>query len=881
MAEGSSLDVGSSGTGAPGILLDSRICIIGEKLKDDKDIIKAAESFQVPVVCSPSGKDILADGKDYDNVFVLDEFEGQIYDTLVRSGQRILGSTALIQFAEANEPLPYNTRPLYTTSMRQLILCFTGFRKKEDMCNMATLIHHMGGSIRKDFNTKITHLVANSTAGEKYRYAANLGIPIMREDWIYKTWEKRHEKSCLATDESLMELRLQPFFGCRLTFLGFQEDEKKHMEEITVQNGGQVTEPSESACSHVVVEDMGTSPVVIPDDISPRAHVVKMEWFWASIQMDACADESIYIYKVPIPTTPLKGGVTTLSISCSRGYKRKRHKESVAHQLALEVAQEELDPLVGAPEHKRRSSERASLSVSGSFLDATFSPDFLEGPPDIPSETLIKSPIELKSMTNRQQVCMELLQTETNYVGILSTIVTLFKEPLEQPDQVGGSLLDATETKIIFGNLPPIFEVHKKIREELATLMQNWKEEHSIGNLILQHSSDLMRAYPPFVNFFEKTKEMLLQCDKNKPRFHAFLKRCQSKPECGRQNLVELLIRPVQRLPSVVLLLNDILKHTNKSNPDHEAVDKAIRSLKEVMMHINEDKRKTEGQVAMFDIINDIENCPAHLLSSHRSFVTRADTQELGDSISRRGDTITMFLFTDMLEICKRRSRGVGAGKSPGLTTLSAAGAGFKSQQKCFKHLQLMPLPHIKRVVDIKETDDCKNTFALVVRSNQELKERLYTFILLGEDVDKGHFLRLLCRHMANAVCRADAENFLTSLEPQQLAIETSDISSSTLTRAIKAAYKTREKIGRALSTKRNTPGKRGLTRAVSSIISPLRSRATPTSSLKGLRLASTTNLTELGNSSLATSTASLPVTPMLGKKVKSASLGPATSKYL
>ncbi len=30
----------------------------------------------------------------------------------------------------------------------------------------------------------------------------------------------------------------------------------------------------------------------------------------------------------------------------------------------------------------------------------------------------------------------------------------------------------------------------------------------------------------------------------------------QAKPECGRQTLAELLIRPVQRLPSVALLLN-------------------------------------------------------------------------------------------------------------------------------------------------------------------------------------------------------------------------------------------------------------------------------------------------------------------------------------
>ena len=68
----------------------------------------------------------------------------------------------------------------------------------------------------------------------------------------------------------------------------------------------------------------------------------------------------------------------------------------------------------------------------------------------------------------------------------------------------------------------------------------------------------LMKAYPPFVNFFEQTKETIAQCDKSKPRFHAFLKVCQSKPECGRQTLQELLIRPVQRLPSILLLLKGL-----------------------------------------------------------------------------------------------------------------------------------------------------------------------------------------------------------------------------------------------------------------------------------------------------------------------------------
>ena len=38
--------------------------------------------------------------------------------------------------------------------------------------------------------------------------------------------------------------------------------------------------------------------------------------------------------------------------------------------------------------------------------------------------------------------------------------------------------------------------------------------------------------------------------------FTRFLKIGQGKPECGRQSLEELMIRPIQRLPSITLLLN-------------------------------------------------------------------------------------------------------------------------------------------------------------------------------------------------------------------------------------------------------------------------------------------------------------------------------------
>lgn len=60
--------------------------------------------------------------------------------------------------------------------------------------------------------------------------------------------------------------------------------------------------------------------------------------------------------------------------------------------------------------------------------------------------------------------------------------------------------------------------------------------------------------------------------------------------------------------------ISDILKHTSKSNQDYNALEQALSSVREVMTHINEDKRKTEGQLVMFDIFNDIDNCPVSSL---------------------------------------------------------------------------------------------------------------------------------------------------------------------------------------------------------------------------------------------------------------------------
>nr|XP_012150551.1 PREDICTED: protein ECT2 isoform X8 [Megachile rotundata] len=833
-----------------------RICLIGAA-GDDPALGAAAQQFNVPVLKSKTGLEYVEDTA-YCTYFILKSFEGPEYDALHKSAHRILGPTALLQLTERKDSLPSINRPMYTQAMVGTVVVFTGFRKKDELTKLINMIHNMGGSIRKEMGAKVTHLIANCCGGDKYRYAVTFRVPIMSMEWVIALWNAKDDISNYGNNEELIATyKLKPFFGAKVCFFGFPEEEKRHMCEVLQQQGGESTEIDDPNCTHVVVDESNVN--ALPDLASVRAHIVKAEWFWTSVQNEGAADEKEYLFEdylesVLSPTVTARRDSQQAVTPSTASTRRKRKR--LAETLSSLVQNGTDSPAL----HKRRSSisDAGHLSVSGSFLDCTTSPEkpLLD---DIPEVEAVNTDNTRKNLSPRHQVFLELVQTESNYVGILSTIMTLFKSPLEDLIDTSGELLNGTEAKIIFGNFPPIYEVHKKMLEELRYSATYWMEDISIGNIFLKFAPDLVKAYPPYVNFFENTKEMLDQCDQNKPRFHAFLKVCQTKPECGRQSLKELLIKPVQRLPSISLLLNDILKHTNKNNPDHSALELSISSIKEVMTYINEDKRKTEGQLVMFDIFNEIDNCPPHLVSSHRSFIGKCDVMELSEGLSGRGDHLVLFLFTDTLEICKKRSKAFNSLKTP--NTANGLHTTKLSQGKPYKHIKMLSLSTIKKVVDIRETDECHKVFALMVRSNQELKEKLFSFTITDEEVNKTNYLRTLCRQMANTVCKADADTFLISLDSHQLEIDTSDVALGTLSKAFKSLFhnfyleymdpfasRTRMKVGRAFSFNK-TPSK--LKRAMSTMMSPFGSTnsLTPASQqLAQMRLASCNNINELGN---------------------------------
>uniref|UniRef100_A0A8C7G2E1 Epithelial cell transforming 2 n=1 Tax=Oncorhynchus kisutch TaxID=8019 RepID=A0A8C7G2E1_ONCKI len=732
------------------------------------------QDINVPCIKTDNVKEF-GDGEntEFETVFVLTDFASPDYSYLYKHDNRIVGPPVVLHCAGREEPLPFSSRPLYSTTMLNLSLCFTGFRSKEEVKNLVNLVHHMGGSIRKDFSTKVTHLIAYSTHGEKYKLAVCMGTPILTPTWIHKAWEHRDDFHA-GDEEFRTEFKVPPFQDCALSFLGFSDEDKINMEERTVKHGGSYLEVGDEKCTHMVVEE--NSVKELPFVPSKRLYVVKQEWFWGSIQMDARAGESMYFYE-KMESPVMKKAVSLLSLNTPNSNRKRRRLRDTLAQLTKET---EISPF---PPPRKRPSAEHSLSI-GSLLDISNTP-----------ETCKSSTPAVLKQSARWQVSKELYQTESNYVDILTTVMQLFKLPLEKEDQVGGPILAQEEIKTIFGSIPEIYDVHTRIKVStslLEMLKKNVLLGKSVKNkfLFTMTSKDLVKAYPPFVNFFEMSKDTIVRCEKQKPRFHAFLKINQSKPECGRQKLVELLIRPVQRLPSVALLLNDIKKHTADDNPDKITLEKAIESLKEVMTHINEDKRKTEGQKQIFDVVYEVDGCPANLLSSHRSLVHRVETIALGDKPCDRGENVTLFLFNDCLEIARKRHKVISTFRSPLGQTRPAAQ---------LKHITLMPLSQIRRVLDLQDTEDCHNAFALVVRPPTEQENLLFSFQLTTEDTMKSTWLKMLCRQVANTICKADAQDLIQCTEPDSVQVSTKDMD-STLSKASRVIKKTSKKVTRAFS---------------------------------------------------------------------------------
>jgi hypothetical protein len=137
--------------------------------------------------------------------------------------------------------------------MRGVVTAFTGIRKRDELTQLVHLIHFMGGSIRKEMNSKATHLICSNAYGDKYRYALTFRLNVVRSSWVFDAWRNRDAAEFSAKSEPFtVDHRLKIFEGCRVAFIGFPEHEYTNMVELLRSYNGIETASDDETCTHKV-----------------------------------------------------------------------------------------------------------------------------------------------------------------------------------------------------------------------------------------------------------------------------------------------------------------------------------------------------------------------------------------------------------------------------------------------------------------------------------------------------------------------------------------------------------------------------------------------------------------------------------------------------
>uniref|UniRef100_A0A674BN49 Rho guanine nucleotide exchange factor (GEF) 1 n=1 Tax=Salmo trutta TaxID=8032 RepID=A0A674BN49_SALTR len=205
-----------------------------------------------------------------------------------------------------------------------------------------------------------------------------------------------------------------------------------------------------------------------------------------------------------------------------------------------------------------------------------------------------------KKETKRQEVINELFATEHAHVRMLSVLQTVFWKPLEREE-----LMTATELATIFPSLDEIIDMHYAFYEHLKKLRQHNFIVKAIGTTLLNRFGGtegewFQKLTSRFCSHQTWALEQLKMRQKKDPRFNSFILEAESRPQCRRLQLKDIIPTEMQRLTKYPLLLENIAKCT-EDTLEKESIQQSAECCKKILNHVNEEVKQMENLLTLKD----------------------------------------------------------------------------------------------------------------------------------------------------------------------------------------------------------------------------------------------------------------------------------------
>uniref|UniRef100_A0ABD2XIC4 DH domain-containing protein n=1 Tax=Trichogramma kaykai TaxID=54128 RepID=A0ABD2XIC4_9HYME len=317
----------------------------------------------------------------------------------------------------------------------------------------------------------------------------------------------------------------------------------------------------------------------------------------------------------------------------------------------------------------------------------------------------------LSEKQQQQQTALwELAQTEAAYIKTLKVVTDLFMACLCGL-QASNILVEVDRTKL-FSNISEIYAANREFWTECVYAMlheaRGSRQPLDPGYLLPGFES-FERVFAPYTRYCSEQTRCQQYCRdrfNDNDVFTAYLVWCETQKDCNRLRLLDILVKPMQRITKYSLLLKAVQKHTELEEQRLE-LGHMIRLVDGFVASVNAALRRCEDAARLLaaaarldsyeavesrdeelerliklhsslDLINTpMPGCPRDAL---RTLMREGDCK-LKDATSSKTE-VHLLLLTDMLLVCKQSTKSKASSSSAAAATatgsLGGGGGGLK-----------------------------------------------------------------------------------------------------------------------------------------------------------------------------------------------------------
>jgi len=265
-----------------------------------------------------------------------------------------------------------------------------------------------------------------------------------------------------------------------------------------------------------------------------------------------------------------------------------------------------------------------------------------------------------------QEAIFEIISSEASYLKSLNVLINHFAN---SPKFVGDYAVLCPKDKVILFN--DVYEVRACSEKLLHDLETRWQESimlSGISDIILHHARHNFSIFIKYCSNQIVQDRTLKRLKSENKYFADTLRELESSQVCQSLSMYSFLMLPMQRITRLPLLTAAIISHLPHNSPELIPCKEALQVLNNLVKQCNEATRHKERMEEMENICQTIdfrELTPISLISSSRWLVKRVKCTKIswkenpekltfGKRVNKQN--LVLFLFTDLLLICKKKS---------------------------------------------------------------------------------------------------------------------------------------------------------------------------------------------------------------------------------